>query len=264
MLVIKRIRLRLPQSGGDNLWHLIKRIFAIFKLRAIGRDRLAGIVKKHGLEVKWPPRFAPKTTYSGHGYAVRENLFKSFKTTAPGQALVADITYLSVGLGHAYLFLVTDAHTRMVVGHVLSENLGHEGAIRALKQSLKHLPEIKGVIHHSDRGAQYCCHNFLDEIQKWDMKSSMTDADHCAQNALAECMNSILKREFLLGCHFPCIQTATLAVEQAIETYNYIRIHGSLNGKTPAEEHHGDSSEFNSWAKNILPSNVCIPERATL
>jgi putative transposase len=150
----------------------------------------------------------------------------------------------------------------MVVGHYLSRDLSHKGAVRALKSALKHLPDIKGVIHHSDRGVQYCCHNFLDEIQKWKLQSSMTDGDHCAQNALAECMNGILKREFLLGCEHPSFSAADRAVDEAVLNYNHLRVHGSLKGKTPAEIHHGFSSLFELWARELFSFQAPIPKLA--
>lgn len=256
------IRKRLPQSGGNNLWRLVNRILRLFKLRPIGRDRLANILRKYGLKVRWPRRRQPKTTYSGHSYAVQENLLKDFNITQPGQVLVADITYIALFRGHAYLFLITDAFSRMIVGHYLSKSLSHHGAVRALKMALKHLPDLEGVIHHSDRGVQYCCHDFIDEIRKWDLKSSMTDQDHCAQNALAECMNGILKREFLLGGEYASFAAALKAVDEAILNYNHFRIHGSLEGQTPAEAHHGHNGVFELWAKELISFQAPIPRLA--
>jgi putative transposase len=203
-----------------------------------------------------------KTTYSGHSYVVRENLLRDFEVTTAGQVLVADITYIPLKLGHAYLFLITDAYSRMVVGYHLSQSLEHDGAIRALKSALKHIPNPKGVIHHSDRGVQYCCHGFLDEIRKWRFDPSMTDGDHCAQNALAECMNGILKREFLLGCEHPSFALAQRATDEAILNYNHFRIHGSLKGRTPAEVHHGYSRTIERWARELFSFQLHIPKMA--
>lgn len=252
--LVKAVRRRLPQSGGKNLWRIINRLLGIIRAPRIGRDHLARILCKNGLKVKWPPRRKPKTTYSRHSYAVSENVFKKVKATAPGQALVADITYIPLTKGNAYLFLITDAYSRMIVGHHLSQTLSADGAVKALKSALKHLPEPSGVIHHSDRGSQYCCHEFLENVRKWNIIPSMTDADHCAQNALAECMNGLLKKEFLLGYYpQPSFEAATAAVNDAINTYNHIRTHGELDSKTPAEVHYGmQSGFFEIWAKEVI------------
>ena len=262
MELVKRIRKRLPQCGGNNLWKLVNRVLRSFQLRPIGRDRLAWILRKYGLKVRWPRRRTPKTTYSDHSYAVQANLLRDFEITGPGQVLVADITYIAVRSEHAYLFLITDAYSRMVVGYHLSKNLKHDGAVIALKAAMKHVPDPKGVIHHSDRGVQYCCHDFLDEIKTWNLRASMTDADHCAQNALAECMNGILKREFLLGCEYPTFSLANTAVQQAILNYNHFRLHGSLKGQTPAEVHYGHSQTIENWAKELISFQIPIPNMA--
>lgn len=240
----------------------MNRILRLFKLRAVGRDRLAAILRKYKLQVSWPRRWKQRTTYSGHSYAVQENLLRDFNVTAAGQLLVADITYIPLRSGHAYLFLLTDAFSRMVVGHYLSKELSHKGAIRALKAALKHVPDPKGVVHHSDRGVQYCCHDFLDEIYKWELRSSMTDSNHCAQNALAECMNGILKREFLLGCEHPNFESAVKAVEEAVFNYNHFRIHGKLQGKTPAESHYGLTGIIELWAQELCSFHAPIPKIA--
>ncbi len=252
----------LPRCGGLNLWRTVLRFLRLFKYPPIGRDHLARIVAKYGLKVGRRKSRKIHTTYSDHDYAVQPYLVPSLNVNGPGQLLVADITYISTEEGPAYLFLITDAYSRKILGYYLSKSLGHDGAIEALKMALKDVPNPKAVVHHSDRGVQYCCHNFLDEIRRFDLRSSMTDADHCAQNALAECINGILKSEFFLDVTFPNFKSALKAVHQAIFNYNHLRIHGSLNGKTPAESHSGYDGVFTLWAKEILSFSLGpIPER---
>lgn len=251
MVVIKKIRKRLPQAGGNNLWKILQRFCRIVKASLIGRDYLARLLKKYCLQVFRRKRRQVKTTYSRHGYAVGPNLAKDLRPQKPNELLVADITYLSLEKGHVYLFLITDAFSRMIVGWHIAQSLSHEGAIAALQMALKIIPNPQGVIHHTDRGAQYCCHDFLDEIRKWKLQSSMTDADHCAQNALAEAMNGILKTEFLLDSVFKSFAQAKAAVAEAIDTYNHFRIHGQLNERTPAEVHFGKWDSCDLWLKEI-------------
>lgn len=258
--LVKRVRKRLPQSGGDNLWQLINRLLNLFDHRRVGRDWFANFLVKRGLKVRYPSRYQPRTTYSGHSYAVQKNLLRKLEITGPGQVLVADITYISLDKKHAYLFLVTDAYSRMIVGHYLSADLSNTGAVKALKRALRHIPEPKGVIHHSDRGVQYCCHSFLDEIGKWQLRSSMTDGDHCAQNALAECMNGILKREFLLGLRYPSFSSAAIAADEAVQAYNHFRLHGQLKGRTPVEVHYGSPELLELWTRELRSFQPIKPE----
>ena len=257
--VIHKIRNKLPQIGGNNLWKLVRRIFHALGLKPIGRDRLAMILKQFGLQVWRRKRRRVRTTYSNHRYVVQPNLLHGVEAKKPGEVLVADITHIALTGEAAFLFLITDAFSRMIVGYHLSRNLAHEGAVKALNSALEHIPNPKGIIHHSDRGIQYCSHSFLDEIRLWGMKSSMTDADHCAQNALAECMNGILKSEFLLDRRFPSFYQAELAVKDAVFAYNHLRVHGSLDGKTPAEVQYGYDGSIDLWAKELVSYSLPIP-----
>ena len=250
--VVKAIRLRLPQAGGNNLWRLVQRFLRLVKMAPVGRDRFAQILRESGLKVRWPKRREVKTTYSGHSYAVQPNLAKISKVTAVNQLWVADITHIPIERSKAFLFLITDKFSQKIVGYHLAQTLHAEGAVKALRSALESHEYPTGVIHHTDRGVQYCCHEFIDEIRAWKLRSSMTDADHCAQNALAECMNGIMKREFLLGMGFKSFEQAKIAVKQAIWNYNNIRIHGSLNGKTPVEVHDGHSGSLEFWLTEII------------
>ena len=108
------------------------------------------------------------------------------------------------------------------------------------------------LINHTDRGVQYCCHRFIEALDALGMKSSMTDGDHAAQNALAECINGILKREFGLHRTFASFKEAENTVDEAIFLYNHLRIHGKLKGKTPAEAFFKNYNFFNSWTKEIV------------
>lgn len=251
MELTKQIRKRLSQSGGTNLWELVQRFLRVLRLPPIGRDRFAKIVRENGLKVRKAKRLSVQTTYSNHSYTVQPNRYKELEVTAPRQALVADITYIPIKGRKAYLFLLTDVYSRYIVGYHLSPNLSHTGAIKALEMALEQIPNPKGVIHHTDRGAQYCCHNFLDAISKWEMKSSMTDADHCAQNALAERMNGILKQEFIFYSPFTSIKSARDSIRDAVFSYNHLRIHGSLERKTPAEVYFRKDSAIQNWAEEL-------------
>ena len=133
----------------------------------------------------------------------------------------------------AYLFLVTDLFARHIVGWHLSRDLSHYAALRALDAAQRTLGRCTGIVHHSDRGSQYCCHDYLAQLHALRMIPSMTDAAHCYQNAVAERVNGILKAEFDLDAVFPSFRAAQHAVTQAVHIYNTIRTHWSLQLRTP-------------------------------
>ncbi len=201
----------------------------------VGRDRLFTWLRERDALVK-PKRRGTFTTYSRHRYTVAPNRLKDAQITGPGQAVVSDITYLRLARDRfAYLFLTTDVYSRHIVGWHVSQDLSHHSALHALAHSLATLPTPEGVLHHSDRGSQYCCHEFLRALATHRVLPSMTDANHCDQNAIAERVNGILKDEDDLDAVFASIADAQQAVARAIHTYNTRRLHGSLQYRTPAQ-----------------------------
>jgi putative transposase len=201
----------------------------------VGRDRLFALLRAEGALVARKRR-GTFTTYSKHGYVVAPNHLKDAVITAPGQAVVSDITYLRVRWEtFAYLFLVTDVYSRRIVGWHLSRDLSHASAVVALQQAMATLGDVAGLLHHSDRGTQYCCHAYQHALAAERILPSMTDANHCYQNAIAERVNGILKDEFDLDAAFPSFLDTHHAVAHAIDCYNTVRLHGSLQMQTPAQ-----------------------------
>lgn len=199
----------------------------------IGRDRLLTFLRTTGQLVRRKPRFT-RTTYAQHGYVVAPNRLRDHPPTAPCQVVVSDITYLRLAGGaFAYLFLVTDLFARRIVGWHLSRDLSHHAALIALAQAVAALGVTAGVLHHSDRGSQYCCHAYQHALHTQQMIASMTDADHCYQNAVAERVNGILKDEFHLDAEFPSFLVAQQHVAHAITIYNHVRLHSRLQYQTP-------------------------------
>ncbi len=218
-------------AGGKKLHNAIKPKLAVSGVQ-LGRDRLFEILRKYGLLVKQKRRFC-KTTYSRHPYAIAPNRIKNLEISRPNQVFVCDITYISLQQKFCYLFLVTDLFSRKIVGYTLSSKLTHQGAISALEMATKSLKSTDGLIHHSDRGCQYCCHDFMAVLKKKGIISSMTDEAHCYQNAVAERVNGILKLEYYLDTTFKTKEQAQAAVQDAIAIYNSERTHWSLNLRTP-------------------------------
>jgi transposase InsO family protein len=237
LLAVKEERKLLPRSGCRKMQKLVNS-----KLECkVGRDRLFELLRSKRMLVLRRKKFV-KTTYSRHSYAVQPNSFANLEICKVGQAVVADITYIRVGEGFGYLFLLTDAFSRRVVGWEFSKSMAHTAAVRVLEKARESYDDIRGLVHHSDRGSQYCCHEFLDAMYSLGLVSSMTDADHSAQNAMAERMNGILKDEFFLDICFNSFEQARVAIANAIQIYNTYRPHQSLNWNTPDSVHFAEKT----------------------
>tara|TARA_B110001454_G_scaffold178538_1_gene171405 strand:- start:47 stop:625 length:579 start_codon:yes stop_codon:yes gene_type:complete len=174
-----------------------------------------------------------KTTNSYHHFHKHNNLIKDLKITAPNQVWVSDITYIRTINGFCYLALITDLYSRKIVGYDISDSLELTGCLRALKSAFRKAKPKENLIHHSDRGIQYCSKQYVNELAKRNMKISMTEENHCYENAVAERVNGILKDEFYLDQCFSNTRTAKVATKNAIEIYNNKRLHLSLGLKTP-------------------------------
>jgi putative transposase len=226
---VQRARAQLPQTGARKLQHHLKR-----EGIEVGRDRLLRVLKAHGMLIA-PKKSYRKTTDSTHGFKVYGNLVKDKTLTGPQQVIVSDITYIHTLEGFCYLSLLMDLYSRKVVGYHLSRSLSVEGSLQALRMAVRGLP--KGVIHHSDRGVQYCCKAYTKLLKKRRMQISMTEKDHVYENANAERLNGILKHELMLGGTLPSVAVAKKLVKSSIDLYNNQRLHTALNYRTPSEAH---------------------------
>ena len=188
------------------------------------------------LLVKRKRRYAI-TTQSDHPFYKYSNELATANITTPHQAWVSDITYLRTRQGFAYLSLVTDVYSRKIVGWNVGASLGVDGTIKAVDQAIRQSNNTKGLIHHSDRGIQYCCHAYTGILKNKGIQISMGEAGNCYDNAIAERVNGILKDEYLLDAEFPDIQYAIKATKEAVYMYNHKRPHWALNLKKPAEVH---------------------------
>lgn len=230
------IRRRQSRLGTRKLQYLLQ---TAAKPLQIGRDRLFDLLRAHRLLVP-RQRAYHKTTQSHHRFRRHPNLLKpgpaQVVPMAPEQVWVADITYLPTTAGVGYLSLVTDAYSRKIVGHHVHETL-HAGEVeKALRMALKTRIRSHSLVHHSDRGVQYCAVRYQQLHAEHGIRCSMTDGYDCYQNALAERVNGILKTEFLL--HRPRdVAQARQMVLEAITIYNEERPHTALEYKTPDAVH---------------------------
>jgi transposase InsO family protein len=233
--LVQEIRRYQPRIGGKKLYKLLKSDLDELQ-GSTGRDKFFDILRKRGLLVKRRKKYVT-TTDSYHRFRTYKNKLKEKLLTGPDQAYVNDITYLRTAEGFVYLFLQTDAYSRMITGWDLSDSLAIDGAVKALKMTIKQSMNTKGAIHHSDRGIQYCSKDYVKILKDHKMEISMTEENHCYENAMAERVNGILKEEFLLDEKFADKTMALKAVKEAITSYNTRRPHWSLNLYTPQQVH---------------------------
>lgn len=232
--LVQELRHKLPRIGGRKLHYLLKN--DLENLGGIGRDKFFDILRKNGLLVERKKSFT-HTTHSFHRFYKYKNLLYDRKITQPNACWVSDITYIRTLEGFAYLFLITDDFSRKIVGWCLSDSLCIEGAMTALKMALKDRKTTHELIHHSDRGIQYCSHDYVGLLRRANIQISMTQENHCYENAKAERVNGILKDEFFLDATFNNRNVALSAVADAIKAYNQLRPHWALKLKTPAAVH---------------------------
>lgn len=202
----------------------------------IGRDAMFDLLSEHGLLVTRRKRKGSVTTFSKHRFKKYPNIVKGFVPIAPNQLWVSDITYIHLKEGFAYLSLITDAYSRKIVGFYLSNDLSANGPLKALQMALKQNSSITNLIHHSDRGVQYCCDDYVTLLTHNNIKISMTENGDPLENALAERVNGILKTELLEEIYID-YKSAQHAVAIACSTYNHLRPHGSINNLKPFDAH---------------------------
>lgn len=220
-----------PRVGTRKLLEDMKPSFQTAKIK-LGRDRLFDILRDNNLLVKKKKAYC-KTTNSYHHFHKYNNLIKELEINRPNQVWVSDITYIRTVKGFCYLALITDLYSRKIVGYDISDSLELTGCLRALKSALRRARPAEGLVHHSDRGVQYCSHQYVNELKKRKIDISMTEENHCYENAVAERVNGILKDEFYLDQCFFSTRIAKKATKNAIKIYNNKRLHLSLGYKTP-------------------------------
>jgi transposase InsO family protein len=203
---------------------------------SLGRDKFFALLRRHDLLVKRRRKYAV-TTQSRHRFRRYNNILKDFQPLKPNQAWVGDITYIRTKGGFVYLFLLTDVYSRKIVGWHLNKNMGIEDGLKAAAMAKRQCVDTTNLIHHTDRGIQYCAPLYTGTMEKAGIQMSMGEAGNCYDNAIAERVNGILKGEYAMDSTFDNLEEALVAVRQSIKHYNEQRPHWSLKLKTPAEVH---------------------------
>jgi len=233
--LVQQVRYQHPRMGVRKLCKVLRGEFKKAGLK-IGRDKVFEILRERDMLLE-PLRKAPKTTNSRHSLPVFNNLIEGVSTTGPHQIWVSDMTYIWTSEGFEYLKLIMDLHSRKIVGFHCDDDLTAGGFLKALDQAIAGLPEGSKPIHHSDRGCQYCSHEYVGRLKEHDIWVSMTVENHCAENSHAERLNGTLKNEYGLWVEFRTRAQARAAVREAVWLYNNGRPHESLGQETPSEVH---------------------------
>ena len=232
--LVGEVRQQMPRIGTRKLYYLLE---DQLKELGVGRDKLFTILGANHMLIK-PVKSYRKTTDTYHRYHKHKNLIAHITPSKPEQVWASDITYLGQNGNHRYLALVTDTYSKKIVGYDVSSNLSADGAIRALKMGLKQrVYKSNELIHHSDRGYQYCCDEYQKILKNRNVKCSMTESYDPYANAVAERVNGILKQEFSIDKHCVTLPHTKELVKDSVHIYNQVRPHHSCYMRTPEQMH---------------------------
>lgn len=235
---VSSLRQKIPGIGTIKLHYLLAGQLKEHGIK-MGRDKMYELLGDYGMLIARRAARKPITTNSNHPFYKYKNMAKEMTLTRANQLWVSDITYLRVNSSFCYLSLITDAFSRKIVGYHLAANLKTEGPLAALTMALRnyHPQNNSSVVHHSDRGLQYCCGEYIRTLSDHNVQVSMSQNGDPYENPLAERMNCTLKYDFNLHKTFKSIAELSSTVDEAVFNYNNLRPHLSLKMLTPQAVH---------------------------
>jgi len=255
-MYVRGIRAQQPRMGTRKLYELLGDVMRENGIR-MGRDKFFALLGTHGLLVK-PRRKRVRTTDSGHAFHTHPNLIRGYEPSGPEQIWSSDMTYVWTDEGFVYVSLVTDQYSKKIMGYHVHETLKTEGSLRALRMALKHRSNRSTkLIHHSDRGIQYCSDAYVGLLKRNGIHISMSAPGNPYENAVAERVNGTLKTEFYLDSCFRTIDQVRHALGEAVRLYNTRRPHASCDYLTPEEAHRRSGPLKKRWRS--YPSRVQQP-----
>ena len=251
--MVQEVRLKMPRIGTRKLYHLL---YEQLRELGVGRDRLFSIMKANHLQIV-PIKRYHVTTNSHHRFRKHKNLIESCSIHKPEQVWVSDITYIGTRENPMYLSLVTDSYSKQIMGYNVSNSLDASGALSALEMAIanRQYPKRK-LIHHSDRGIQYCCDAYQQLLHSTEIACSMTESYDPYQNAIAERVNGILKHEFILGITTSDIELMDKLIKQSIYIYNHDRPHWSCWMNTPVFMHQQNKVKIKNYRKKNSTESI--------
>jgi putative transposase len=249
---VMEVRKKMPRLGGRKLYYLLAKDFRATHLH-IGRDKLFDLLREENLLVQKRKKYT-RTTQSRHWMRTYANLVQGITARHPEHIWVADITYIQTREETCYLHLLTDAYSKQIMGYALSKDLAATSTIEALQMALRKRKYDTPIIHHSDRGLQYCSASYIQLLKKNNFHISMTQDGNPYDNAIAERVNGILKDEFELAHTQADTEQSKRIVAQSIELYNTLRPHLSCHMLTPKQMHRQHTLPVKTWRKKISKS----------
>lgn len=247
LTLVKDLRNTIPMIGTRKLLFMLTGELENHSIK-MGRDQLFDLLRFHGLLMRRRKRMV-KTTNSHHWLKKYPNLTKELLLESPEQLWVSDITYIRTLQGFSYLSLITDAYSRKIVGYSLFQTLETTGPLEALVMAIAGRERITPfiLVHHSDRGVQYCCSEYVEILTAQKIAISMTQSGSPYENALAERVNGIIKNDFYPKRVYQNHQEASRAIDKIIKAYNELRPHSSVNYLTPDQAHLREGAIEKRW-----------------
>jgi putative transposase len=245
---VEEIRKLHPKMGTRKLYFKLKNFIEENNIK-IGRDAFFALLYEHNLLIRKSKR-SIRTTYSNHWMRKYPNLIKEYVPQKANQLYVSDITYWKIETGFIYLSLITDVYSHKIVGYYLSDTLEAKGTVKALEMAIKENNVDENTTHHSDRGSQYCCADYISLLNKNNCKISMTENGDPRENALAERINGIIKNEYLHNYQLYNLEEAKELLNNVVKLYNEDRPHLSIGNLTPEEVHSNENLKFKKLWKS--------------
>jgi transposase InsO family protein len=234
VVLVKEVRVKMPRAGIIKLYHILSP--DLLKMN-IGRDKFADILRASHLLII-PRRSYHVTTNSQHRFRKHKNLILEMSIVRPEQLWVSDITYIGKRDKPCYLSLITDAYSKKIMGYYVANDLTAGSSVRALKMAIRvRKDKTLTLIHHSDRGFQYCADEYQKVLNKHEIKCCMTNNGDPYENAVAERINGILKQEFNIDNYHADLAIMKKVVKEAVDIYNQVRPHYSNYFLTPNQMH---------------------------
>jgi len=260
-LVIKEVlalRKLHPRMGTRKLYIKLSDFMLAHDIK-MGRDALFSLLSVYNLLIR-KRRRTVKTTQSHHWLKKYPNLIKNFTPTHPNQLWVSDITYWEIGIGFIYISLITDAYSHKIVGYHLAETLEAVESVKALSMAISSLStnEKSKLIHHSDRGVQYCSGIYVQLLQDYNIEISMTENGDPLENAIAERVNRTIKEEYLDCYEINSFYEAKELLNQVIKLYNEERPHMSISNLTPEIVHKEKLNTERKWKNYYQEKQIVV------
>ena len=255
---VHQIRKNHRHMGGRKLYELLQPFLLAHQIK-MGRDRLFDILSANSLLIRRKKK-QTITTNSFHRFKKYSNLIKDFIPKKPNQLWVSDITYWKIETGFVYISFITDAYSRKIIGYHIANSLLTSETIQALQMAIANLPKDPDnqlqLIHHSDRGTQYCSHEYVKLLEDSNISISMTENGDPLENAIAERINGIIKEEYLNDYLIDSLENAKELLDAVIKLYNNERPHMSIGNLTPNQVHQNNLKTEKLWKNYYVKSPI--------